>query len=251
MISPDISLEDIRRDIDAIDDGLLDLMIRRLTATARVRSSKSIGGSLHASPFRPAREAQMLRRLLAAGKGLIEPHLVVRLWRVILSSSIQEQAPVRLHVELGLAEDIETRAGLAEHFCGFKIESHASLAAALAALSGSPGDLAIVKTDSAWADVLTVGSGVIGTLPVLKAGGMPRLLIVGHGEPVPSGDDETLLLSSTPLPSTGAPPPRWRSRSGAWHVTCLAGFEARPQHTESSLSYRVAGRFPAPIEVSP
>ena len=35
MTSPDISLEDIRRDIDAIDDGLLGLMVRRLAATMR------------------------------------------------------------------------------------------------------------------------------------------------------------------------------------------------------------------------
>ena len=124
-----MSLEAIRRDIDAIDDGLLGLMVRRLAATARVRDNKAIGGLRNASPFRPAREAQLLRRLVAEGQGRIDPQFVVRLWRVILSSSIQEQAPVCLHLDQALAEDVEARADLAGHFCGFRIVSHPGMAA--------------------------------------------------------------------------------------------------------------------------
>lgn len=246
---PDISLEAIRRNIDAIDDGLLDLMIRRLAATAQVRSSKAVDGSLNASPFRPAREAQMLRRLVAEGQGRIDPQFVVRLWRVILSSSIQEQAPVCLHLDHAISEDVEVRAELAAHFCGFRIVSHQGIAGSVAALAASLVDLAIVKTGSAWADAMSGGAVVIGALPVLKQGDIPRLLILGHAAMAPSGDDETILLSNAPLALNEAKPPRWQLRSGAWHVTCLAGFDT-PHHSPGP-NIRVAGRYPAPIEVSP
>ncbi|MBK6298908.1 MAG: chorismate mutase [Sphingomonadales bacterium] len=40
---PDTSLEDIRREIDAIDDGLLQLLVRRFDASARVCVPKEDG----------------------------------------------------------------------------------------------------------------------------------------------------------------------------------------------------------------
>lgn len=252
--APETTLEDIRRDIDAIDDAMLGLLIRRLEATARVRSRKHSDGSLTASPFRPAREAQMLRRLVAGGHGRIDPQLVVRLWRVILSSSIQEQAAVTLHVDHGIARNIEMRVELAQHFCGFDIAPHDNLSDTLAMLSVKRGDLAVVKTESAWADVITGDASVIGTLPVLKDGRMPRLLIIGNVEPVPSGSDETILLSAAPLPADHGMAQQWQSRSGSWHVTCCKGFGADTLHLQSvepSLKLRVAGRFPASIEASP
>ena len=256
MTSPaqDTTLEEIRRDIDAIDDAMLGLLIRRLDATERVRNRKQHDGSLTASPFRPAREAQILRRLVAAGGDLIDPQLVVRLWRVILSSSIQEQAPVTLHVDRGLAADIAARIELAEHFCGFEIACHGNLVDAFAAVSAKRGDLAVVKTESDWADVMTDGPRVIGALPVLKDGTVPRMLIIGNVEPVASGGDETVLLSAAPLPVSTQQIQRWHSRSGAWHVTCLVGFSAEAlafSVTDPGLNLRVAGRYPASIEVSP
>ena len=65
------SLEEIRREIDAIDDGLLDLLIRRGAATRQVRETKRSDGSIATSPLRPAREAIMLRRLIERGSGAI------------------------------------------------------------------------------------------------------------------------------------------------------------------------------------
>lgn len=252
--APDMSLEEIRRDIDAIDDAMLDLMIRRLGATEQVRNRKRNDGSLSASPFRPAREAQMLRRLIGHGKGKIDPQLVVRLWRVILSSSIREQAPVTLHVEKAMSQDLKIRMELEQHFCGLMVESHRDVADAISALSANRGDLAIVRTESGWADALPRETGIIGTLPVLKSCAMPHLLILGHVEPAPSGDDETILLSSAPLPIGEGQAPRWQIRSGSCHVTCLPGFHTAgslPPSQVSNLNLRVAGRYPASIEVSP
>ena len=62
--SPDTSLDAIRREIDAIDDQILRLLMQRFAATGRVKATKAQDGSIAASPFRPAREAAVMRRLI-------------------------------------------------------------------------------------------------------------------------------------------------------------------------------------------
>jgi chorismate mutase len=99
MSAPDSELEDIRREIDAIDDGLMTLLQRRFVASEHVRVIKSKTGALAGSPFRPAREAAIMRRLLTRSGGLLPAELMVRLWRVILTGSTLSQAPVTIHVQ--------------------------------------------------------------------------------------------------------------------------------------------------------
>ena len=108
----DQSLDAIRREIDAIDDGLVDLLRKRIAASERVRTSKTLTGSLALSPIRPGREAQILRRLTRQTDGSPPTELLVRLWRLILSSSTLAQAPVSIHVSKALAQ---RRQGAANH----------------------------------------------------------------------------------------------------------------------------------------
>src|SRR4030042_2955890 len=101
MIEPagsDVELEDIRREMDAIDDGLMSLLERRFAATEHVRVVKSKNGALGGSAFRPAREAAILRRLLSRPDSLVPPELAVRLWRNILARSAQNQADITIHI---------------------------------------------------------------------------------------------------------------------------------------------------------
>lgn len=88
-LSPENTLDAIRREIDSIDDQILDLLERRFAATGRVKATKAGDGSIASSPLRPAREAAMLRRLIGKRGGAVSPELLVRLWRVILSASTQ------------------------------------------------------------------------------------------------------------------------------------------------------------------
>ena len=118
--TPDTSLEAIRREIDSIDDQILQLLKQRFAATARVKATKAHDGSIAASPFRPAREAAMMQRLIGEAGGTLNPELLVRLWRVILSASIQSQAPVTLHMDSALGHDLATRLLVAQQFCGIR-----------------------------------------------------------------------------------------------------------------------------------
>jgi len=255
--SPDKTLEAIRREIDSIDDEMLQLLERRFAATGRVKATKTHDGSIAASPFRPAREAMMLRRLISRAGGSVPPDVLVRLWRVILSASTQLQAPVTLHLEEGLSNDPATRLMIGQHFCGMTVAVHGSAAGALDALRSAQGDVAILGAGSDWAEAFSkIAKGtpsVIGTLPVISGGSPPQFLVFGHAEPQASGDDETLILceEATSLPS----PVLWQAASGRYTLASLPGFLGGEDpllrdHLARRSGAIVAGRCPRPIKVS-
>lgn len=254
---PDNPLDALRREIDIIDDAIIDLLLRRFAATAKVRAAKSQDGSIASSPFRPAREASMLRRLLArAGAGL-PPDLVVRLWRVILSTSTQSQARITLHVDRAVGEDMTSRIAIAENFPGMEVRLHPDTSNALLAVGEAHGDLAILSTTSGWAEPFAAGAAggatVIGRLPVAGAGGVPPLLVFGHAEPQASGDDETLIVSYS-MPTGFSP--LWQAQSGSWSLISLPGFleedSQQLHHIRTAVpGVRVAGRYPRPLKVFP
>jgi chorismate mutase len=249
--SPETSLDAIRREIDSIDDQILRLLLQRTTATARVKATKAQDGSIAASPFRPAREAAMMHRLIGEAGRSLNPEFVVRLWRVILSGSIQSQAPVTLHMDAALGSDLATRLLVGQHFCGMKVDLHGSPLHALEAVGRAPGDLALIAPSSDWASGYTAGAAggaqVIVTLPVLANGSQPQLLVLGHAAPQPSGDDETLLL--LPGEKASLPGASWQAHSGTATLAGLPGFLDSPPPLHSGA--RIAGRYPRPIKVSP
>jgi len=255
-------LETIRREIDAIDDELLDLVLRRVNATERVRLTKGDAGVLTASPYRPAREARILRRLVGHAKGRADPAFLVRFWRVILSSSTLAQAQVSIHMSQAAALDVDLRLMVAGHFCAMPVVVHQEDGSVLAALGASRCDLAVLAAGSDWADGLAAmpadGPQLIGSLPAIQASGSPQALVFGCVPPQPSGDDLTLLLTSHPLPQGDLPAISWEMQSGKWTVTGLAGYLDSSDGVLKTLmtnykplSPRIIGRIPRPIEVSP
>lgn len=255
--SPDTTLEAIRREIDSIDDEILQLLGRRFVATGRVKATKTHDGSIAASPFRPAREAAMLRRLIGQAGAAVSPDMLVRLWRVILSASTQNQAPVTIHLDAALGHDPATRLMIGQHFSGMAVDVHATPARAMSALRSAPGDVAILGTASDWAEafmqVEKTSPAVIGTLPVLSSDGRPPpFLVFGHAEPQVSGDDETLIL----CPADGAVPSPvlWQAVSGRFTLVSLPGFRSSDdpllrEYLARSPGATVAGRCPRPIKV--
>jgi chorismate mutase len=254
--SPDMTLDAIRREIDTLDDQILNLLEHRFAATRRVKESKARDGSINSSPFRPSREAEMLRRLVGRSGAAMSPDVLVRIWRVILSASTQLQAPVTLHLDVELGGDLDTRLLISQHFCGMSVALHSSPSHALAALQTSQGDLAVLSTTGNWAlGYLPETKGaaqVIGTLPAVSRGSQPRLLVFGHAVPQETGDDETLVLSPGPLPELASA--LWQAVSGRFTLSSLPGFLTEKDSVLDSVLRRggacVAGRCPRPIKVS-
>ena len=246
------SLDDIRRDIDRIDDAILALLAERALATTRVRARKSRDGSIAASPIRPAREAIILRRLIAKRSADIHPETVVRLWRGILVSSTLSQAPVRLHL---CGASLDERLALRDHFGPMAVVQHQNVVAVLAALKENSGDIAALCAGAEWAVEIALrrtGARAIAALPCLGGGAAPSLLIFGLAPMQPSGDDVTLLIGALgnklPMGLTA----RWQWRSGDYQVLALNGFltdsELLPL-LKTAGYFNLAGRYPAPIEV--
>ncbi len=89
------SLEALRREIDDLDDGIHDLLTRRTDIVGEIAALKA---DTNGMVYRPAREAQILRRLLGRNDGKLSHSLIVRLWRELLSATTQLQGPFRVAV---------------------------------------------------------------------------------------------------------------------------------------------------------
>jgi chorismate mutase/prephenate dehydratase len=256
------ALEAARREIDSIDDQLLELLGQRFAATEKVRHAKREDSEAAPLPFRPAREAQILRRLLARAGGLGVPgELLVRLWRGILSQSSLNQAPITIHVSRRLNANLGHRLRLRDHFGPMPVEEYRDEAQALVQINAQPGDICVVETEQNWAEAFVEGcagaAGVIAGLPVLAAENpMPALLVLGHAPMISSGDDETLVITKGKLPRDFAPEPLWQGKSGGLRLSALPGFLAEHEspliglvRSNAALGLQLAGHYSRAISI--
>ena len=89
-------LQQLRRRIDEIDDRLLDLLAERVEIVAGVAATKQNSGGIAA--HQPAREAEILRRLVTRNRGLFPPAALVRMWRELLAATVRMQGAFTIAV---------------------------------------------------------------------------------------------------------------------------------------------------------
>ncbi len=89
-------LDDLRREIDQIDDALHDLLMRRAAVVERIGAVKGTSGQ--AVYLRPGREATILRRLMARHTGSFPAQVVVRMWREMITALTRIQGPFAVAV---------------------------------------------------------------------------------------------------------------------------------------------------------
>ncbi len=76
-------LDNIRKQIDSIDNQLHDLLMERASLVSSVATAKKENGM---QIVQPAREARMMRRLLARHKGPLPSKTIIRIWRELVGS---------------------------------------------------------------------------------------------------------------------------------------------------------------------
>lgn len=255
------ALDALRRELDDVDDALLALLSKRLGLTQQVKSFKQVTTKTTGSPLRPAREAQIHRRIMHSAKAQgMEPDFALRLWRAILTDLSLGQATMTLHVSRRLSSTLGHRLRLREHFPAMAVEEWKDEATALMQVNVNAGDLAVVETDSPWVDACIAGKAgtatIIGALPVIKDETVPQLLIFGNAPAEATGHDETLLITQGNLPRDFAVQPIWQIKSGPWRLSALAGFYSEHEsplvglaRSNVSLGLKVAGRYPSAIEI--
>jgi chorismate mutase / prephenate dehydratase len=251
-------LESVRKDIDRIDDAILELLGERVKLVEQVKAAKkSLDIQL---PLRPAREAEVLRRLVAKGAMLgVNPELLVRLWPAIISDASLRQAEVTIHLAAGVSQSQALRQVVRDYYPLMQIVEVADDAAAIAAAHQFPTSVAIVPTAGTWLPALTGGTArVMAALPFLSRGEAPELLVIGQCAAQGSSSDETLIATSGGLPRDFTLQVKWQAKQGDHVITALPGFLSEkepPLHAlirvNSRLGLKVIGRYPAPMRIKP
>lgn len=211
MRQTDTSLERLRDEIDGIDDALHDLLIRRAALTGEIAAAKRRPADAGAGvpAIRPAREARILRRLLARHTGDLPPRVIVRIWRQIIAASLQAQTAYHLHVFNG--DPQRAYFDLAHAYFGAltPARGHARASQVVHACAEEPNSLGLVPPPNQdeervpwWLHLVPAGQmgpRVIAKLPFLLDGDEQPVsaFAIGTVEFESSGDDTTLVRLET------------------------------------------------------
>mgnify|MGYP006427350535 CR=1 FL=1 len=213
MTATSTSLDELRREIDAIDDSLHALLMRRAEVQRRVGRAKEGSGHEHGNSayIRPGREALVLRRLIANHDGPFPKAVVVRIWREIFAAGLSLQSPFSVAV----LADSEGRYGLQriarDHF-GTLTQLHdmgtpSQVLRAVGEGRASLGVLPMPESEEAapwWPSIARHGEGVpriIARLPFARSetGHAAReALVVSLAQPEETGQDGGYIAVETP-----------------------------------------------------
>ncbi len=180
---PAPSLADLRAEIDRIDAGMHELLMQRGEIIDRLIAVKRTQES--GSAFRPAREADMMRRLVERHHGILPLDTVESIWRVIIATFTYVQAPFSVHADLS-SGDAPMRDSARFHF-GFTVPfvPHMGAANVVAAVAESKGDLGLVPVSAAagsgaWWTALEFDAApkIIARLPFVDRADHPAALPV-------------------------------------------------------------------------
>jgi chorismate mutase len=237
------SLADLRKEIDAIDEQMHRLLMQRgdiIDRLIKVKKTQEVG-----SAFRPAREADMMRRLVERHRGILPLDTVESIWRVIVSTFTYVQAPFSVHADVSVGESA-MRDSARFHF-GFLVPyvAHFSAQAAVEAVANSKGDLALVSATSGhtpwWITLEPAGAPkIIARLPFLERADHPAALPVFAISRV--ADDALLTEVAT-----------WSVRVSGWNaqiaraISPLADVVAVPDTAFDSAALLVSIAAPADI----
>jgi len=264
MDDPRPSLSAVRARIDAVDASLLALVDERAELAAAVAAAKAADS---AGPqgfgLRPAREAQVLRRLLAQPRKAAHVATVVRIWRELMAESLVLQGPFQITAWGGeaLARAVELarlRFGVAAPLSYARTPEEA-IAAARAL--GGVGVLTLNRDAPWWGRLLAEPKvRVFAALPCLKAWGPLGAFAIADAPVEPSGSDDTFWVTDAAEPADRIIEGLGRDGVAACQVMAagglklfrLAGFyqpgDARLARAPGRLS-GVIGAAPTPLDV--
>ena len=181
MSTPPPTLADLRREIDRIDEAMHRLLMERGEIIDTLIATKKTAES--GSAFRPAREADMMKRLVERHRGLLPLDTVESIWRVIIATFTYVQAPFSVHADLSAGE-AAMRDTARFHF-GFTVPfaTHMGAAGVVAAVAASRGDLGLVPAagaSGAWWTALEGDDApkIIARLPFVERADHPAGLQV-------------------------------------------------------------------------
>jgi chorismate mutase len=189
MTKPPLTLADLRREIDRIDEAMHRLLMERGDIIDTLIATKKTAES--GSAFRPAREADMMRRLVERHRGILPLDTAESIWRVIIATFTFVQAPFSVHADLSAGE-AAMRDTARFHF-GFTVPfiTHMGASDVVAAIAASRGDIGLVPAagaSGAWWTALEGDDApkIITRLPFVERADHPAALpVFGIARPNP------------------------------------------------------------------
>jgi chorismate mutase/prephenate dehydratase len=219
MTGPDQHLAALRAEIDAIDSQLHDLLMRRTDLAVQVGDVKAQVQPLGGTPadgakfIRPAREALILRRLVARHQGKLPKAVIVRMWREMISALLQVEGPFVVAVQApkgdtafwDLARDhYGSRVGITP------LPDNGEVLNAVARGKATVGILSMPRLGERsawWPHLLTRAEGVphvMGRLPFGDIGNVrdpkAEAMVIGRAPNEPTGDDRSWIALTLKAP---------------------------------------------------
>lgn len=194
------TLESLRRDIDDIDDAILDLLMRRSAIVQQVSRAKGNAGS----SLRPSREMAILHRLAARHDGSFPLAVMVRVWRELFGCFNRLQSPFAAAVSV-TPESRDLWDIARDHYGSLTpMTAVMSPIQAVRLVLDGKATVAVVpwpdeRDPDPWWRLLVAGNGkrprVISRLPVIERpdGQGRRALAVGQVPSEPTGNDHSLI----------------------------------------------------------
>lgn len=207
------TLDELRAEIDRIDEAMHRLLMERGEIVDRLIAVKR---GQAGSAFRPAREAEMMRRLVERHRGILPLDTAESIWRVIISTFTFVQQPYAVHADLSAGE-AAMRDSARFHF-GFTVPfvTHLGAAGVVGAVAESKGDLGLVPATAvagtgAWWAALEAASApkIIARLPFVERPDHPAALpVFVISKPVPDAMVPEVQVFSIKVAGWGSGPAR-------------------------------------------
>lgn len=203
-LPPDLAA--LRAEIDRLDEAMHDLVMQRAAVVRRMAESRAKGSG---PALRPAREAAILRRLLARHQGAFPRAALVQVWRALINGHTAMQGPFSVAV-FNTAPGSGFAALAREHFgAATPLRTLGSTSQVLAALSSGEASAGVLPLPGEEGEHVTWWTALlarepprvfaVARLPIWppRVEGAPRVeaLVVGVIPPEPSGADRTLLAA--------------------------------------------------------
>jgi len=201
-------LEELRREIDTLDDQIHDLVMRRAEVVGQIGRLKERAGVVARVAHRPGREALLIRRLIARHRGAFPKTALARIYREVLGATTRVQG--RFAVAVYRSEDRPGYWDLArDHYGSWTpLSAFSSPAQVIAQVSRGEAAIGVLPLprdddEELWWPRLLAGDGeaprIVARLPFAgygspRGGGDIEALAIAAEEPDESGDDRSLIV---------------------------------------------------------
>ncbi len=201
------TLDEIRKKIDALDDKIHDLLMERADLIVHVSEEKKKSGT---QIVQPAREAKMIRRLLARHKGPLPESAIVKIWRELVGAVSLLQTGLKVSVSNNA--DHAWAWDMAKEYFGSVLPMVKASApiAAISAVREDEASFAVVPwpqdEDNPWwpflanpeHDIRIVCAMPYGLTKEQSNGARDRAVVISKTDYAPSGDDRTFIAIIIP-----------------------------------------------------